>query len=132
MGYIYQADIYCEVCGAKICAQLRTAGKAPEDEMETRSYDSYDFPKPTDVEHDESDSPEHCAQCKEFLYNLLTSVGYKYVQERLNDSGEVKLSKLSDVLGEWASWYGFLYWDDADCGPMQQHQKPGWYSGEMY
>ena len=62
MGYISQADVYCNDCGAAIRASLKSQGKAPEDEMDHRSYDSDDYPKDADVEHNESDVPEHCAQ----------------------------------------------------------------------
>ena len=132
MGYIFQADVYCDDCGESIRKRLREQGKAPEDEMDHYSYDSGDYPKDADVEHEESDCPEHCAACHEMLHNPLTSAGYKYVQEKLTESESVKLSRLPGVLQEWASWYDFTYWDADDCGPLERHRTPGWYSGEMY
>lgn len=138
MGYIYQADVYCESCGAEIRASLKSQGKAPEDELDHYSYDSDDYPKDADVEHEESDVPQHCAKCGEFLRNPLTSEGYRYVAEKLNEFRDsiktIARFKNSNhaVLGEWANWYGFSYWTTDDCGPIEKHQVPGWYSDESY
>ena len=137
MGYIYQADVYCNDCGAAICASLKSQGKAPEDEMDHRSYNSDDYPKDADVEHNESDVPEHCAQCGKFMHNPLTSDGYRYVADALSQlpalTSIVKLQEGGhSALAEWASWYGFDYWTADDCGPIEKHQVPGWYSDESY
>lgn len=78
MGYIYQADVYCDDCGLEIRKQL--AVSAPTDPLDHHSYDSDDYPKEARVEHEESDCPQHCGKCGEFLQNPLTSDGYRYVQ----------------------------------------------------
>jgi hypothetical protein len=140
MGYIYQADTYCDVCGERLCSSLRGTHPSlcPEDEMDTRSYDSDDFPKPYDHRHDESDVPEHCAQCQVMLHNPLTVAGYRYVQGQLNQfpnlSSVGKLVRAGyETLAEWAGWYGFTYWDAEDCEDAMRDDRPapGWYSDEM-
>ena len=136
MGYIYQAETYCEDCGKAIREQLKDS--APEDTLNHSSYDSDYYPKDADVEHDESDCPEHCASCGEFLHNPLTSAGYRYVAEKLNEFRDsVKsIAKFDNsnhpALGEWARWYGFTYWTAEDCADDGRHSEPGWYSQEAY
>lgn len=134
MGYIYKAECYCEDCGNKIRQSLRAAGHAPEDELDHYSYDSDNYPKDADVEHDESDCPEHCAGCGEFLHNPLTSAGYRYVQEKLNKTGlmSVYQGNMGIALKQWASWYNFDYWTAEDCADSLKHTTPGWYSDEMF
>lgn len=134
MGWIYKADVYCEECGERICKSLRGTHPAlcPEDWMDTGSYDSDDFPKPADVEEEESDSPNHCGQCRKFLRNPLTSYGYTYVKEKLDESRQTQLGKLSGVLSDWAHWYNFTYWDAVDCAEDGRHTVPGWYSSEAF
>jgi hypothetical protein len=131
MAYIYRADNYCDRCGEQIAARIRANGKGPKDEIDHHSFDSGEFPKLYDAWRKESDTPEHCGQCHEFLLNPLTSEGYKNVQERLNESKAVKLSGLSGVLREWAGWYEFRYWDAEDCQDDGRHSEAGWYSSEM-
>lgn len=137
MGYIYQTDVYCEDCGSAIRANLKSQGKAPEDELDHYSYDSDDYPKDAPVEREESDVPQHCAKCGEFLHNPLTSEGYCYVAQALAELPALtSLAKLRDgghaALSDWANWYGFTYWTADDCGPIEKHQVPGWYSDESY
>lgn len=134
MGYIYQADVYCEKCGREIRAELRAAGKAPEDELDHTSYDSDAYPKDADVERDESDTPGHCAKCGEFLHNPLTSAGYQNVKEQLDGAGVTESGKLSGALAAWASWYGFSYWTAEDCAEEMRRGREvqGWYSDEAY
>jgi hypothetical protein len=142
MGYIYQADTYCDDCGDNIRGKLHAQGLAPEDIMDHSSYDSDDFPKDADVEYEEADAPQHCAQCHKFLRNPLTSDGYSYVQEKLNESGITGLGELHEsnaVLEDWGGWYGFRYWDAEDCAEdcddyFQDERKrtPGWYSDEAF
>lgn len=102
MGYIYQADVYCDECGDGICNQLLAndpdAPAHPEDES---SFDSGDFPKSANVESEESDHPEHCAQCGVFLRNPLTQAGYEYVEDALDNY------PLTKHLTDWAEEYGF-------------------------
>lgn len=133
MGYIYQADVYCDKCGDAVRAELRAQGKAPEDELDHYSYDSDDYPKDADIEHEESDIPQHCAKCGEFMHNPLTSAGYSYVQEKLNETGlkSIYQGLMNIVLKTWASWYSFEYWTAEDCADDGRHSVAGWYSKEI-
>ena len=135
MGYIFKADVYCEECGDAIRHDLSSA--APADPLDHYSYDSDDYPKEADVEHDESDCPEHCAKCGEFLHNPLTSHGYAYVQEALNDiPAGTSIAKLNDAgrphLAEWGSYYGFTFWTLEDCKEDGRYSNAGWYSNEAF
>lgn len=137
MGYIYQADVYCNKCGDAIRAELKAQGKAPEDELDHYSYDSDDYPKDADIEHEESDIPEHCAKCGEFMHNPLTSEGYRYVQSALNDLPALTSFRTlrdggHEFLVEWASWYSFEYWTTEDCADDGRHSVAGWYSDEAF
>ena len=132
MGYIFQADVYCDDCGDAIRERLKD--NAPEDALDHSSYDSDNYPKEADIEHEESDAPEHCAGCGEFFRNPLTSEGYRYVQEELTDTGlkSVYMGNMSVALKAWASWYNFQYWTAEDCADDSRHTTPGWYSSEQY
>ncbi len=133
MGYIYQADVYCDGCGDMIRETLKADGaEIPEDDMDLSSYDSGDYPKPVDVKHGESDSPQHCVGCQEFMHNQLTSDGYQYVQNVLNNTDAKSVLGLSDVERKWMIWYGFSYWDAEDCEDDSRGFKVGWNSREMY
>lgn len=100
MGYIYQADTYCDGCGDEIRAEIADPPADPNDE---HTYDSDEYPKVADVENEEADAPCHCARCHAFLHNPLTGDGYGYVQEALQRAP----LPLSDVLQEWADEYSF-------------------------
>ena len=133
MGYIYQADVYCDKCGEAIRRNL--ADTAPEDALDQRSYDSDDYPKDAPIEREESDIPEHCADCHECLNNPLTSEGYKYVQSALSEiPAGTSIAKLISTghphLAKWASYYGFTYWTTEDCIDDGRHSTAGWYSPE--
>ena len=132
MGYIYQADVYCDDCGDKI--RERLSSTAPADTLDHSSYDSDDYPKDARVEHDEADCPQHCAGCGEFLRNPLTSDGYKYVQAKLNETGltSMYIGHMSVALKAWASWYVYDYWTAEDCADDSRHTIAGWYSSEQY
>lgn len=90
--YIFQADIYCEECGAKIVEGIKSGeliGSVPEDLDDEYSWDSDDFPKgPYPV--GESDSPEHCASGGGCI-NALT----------LGDNGEVVDKNDGITIGCW-------------------------------
>lgn len=87
MAYIFQADLYCDSCGRQIAEQLRLEGKAPEDESEECTYDSDDFPKYAgDEGGGETDCPQHCGGCHEYLGAPLTSHGVQYVIDSIRES----------------------------------------------
>ena len=103
--YIYQAALYCETCGKKICDSLRDEKKAPEDELDESSYDSDDFPKgPYADGGGEADTPQHCDACHAFLMNDLTSEGMKYVEEAVFNFLDVGRGDI-DVLRQWIKHY---------------------------
>lgn len=140
MGFIYDADTYCDDCGDIIRGELHAQGKAPEDVMDHSSYDSDEFPKDADIEHEESDTPTYCAQCGKFLHNPLTSYGYAYVQSALDEIPAGKsVSALRNAghpyLADWASCYNFRYFDAEDVADAMNPEKyptPGWYSDEAF
>lgn len=143
MGFIYKADTYCDACGERVRRSLRDEGEVPKDAMDHNSYDSDDFPKDADIEHEESDKPEHCTQCGIFLHNPLTSDGYAYVFEAINT--RPLILRIGDVprpdiispqwLKDWANWYNFRYFDAEDIeDAMNPDKYPfiGWYSDEAF
>ena len=107
MPAIYNADVWCDSCADKIRQSVRDeralAGLPPIDEQDEYSYDSDEFPKYMN-DDEESDSPQHCASNEECLEAIvlpsgrkigallsaeLTSDGVKYVEEYINEGGEV-------------------------------------------
>lgn len=100
--YVYCADIYCESCGADICAKLVCDGLPdyldPDNES---SYDSDEYPKgPYGNGGGEADTPQHCGACGVFLENPLTGEGYVYVREMADDK-----SSCSSVIRDWLEFY---------------------------
>ena len=103
MSYIYQAELYCDVCGRDICEQIQRereeAGLEPFDDSDQSSYDSDEFPKGPYPDDEESDIPQHCGSLSDcldpteidgqkyghFFGNDLTAEGVRYLQESLND-----------------------------------------------
>ena len=120
--FIYQADIWCDVCGADIRKAMEREGKAPEDTWDEASYDSDDYPK-YGSDDNEADCPQHCAagaQCLDFteingqrygcfLANDLTSEGVEYVKEAFQRGG--------DVARFWADYYGLTV---GCCGELAE------------
>ncbi len=95
--YMYQADLYCVDCISKIQESL-APNEIPGDE---NTYDSDEYPKgPYPDGGGESDHPAHCGGCGVFLENPLTSDGYNYVQELLQEA-------IRDNLAEWMAFYSF-------------------------
>lgn len=94
--YLYRADLHCEKCGEEIKAKL----KAPANVDDESSFDSDDYPKgPYSNGGGESDSPQHCGTCGVFLENPLTSDGFDYLQEAMNQEPETECVKL------WKDFY---------------------------
>ena len=98
--YIYQADLYCISCGEAIKTKIQKADPLHWSAAQT---DSDSYPQgPYPNGGNESDCPNYCSRCGCFLENLLTSAGYDYVQEVLQDEIERK-----PILAEWFEYYGF-------------------------
>jgi len=103
--YIYAADIYCEDCGEVIRERITEEGHAPADPWDECSYDSDEFPKgPYPDGGGEADCPQHCGAGSDclnaielsdgtkigaWLENELTTYGVEYVQEAIQEGGEV-------------------------------------------
>jgi hypothetical protein len=96
-AYMYQADLYCEECGEKIKADLKATCAVPENPSDEATFDSDDYPKgPFPDGGGESDCPQHCGGCGVFLENPLTSDGYNYVEEAIQEQ-----IALNPVVAEW-------------------------------
>lgn len=94
-AYMYRAAWLCEECGEETLAELVAIGA-------TDTGDSDDFPKgPYPGLMREADTPEHCDTCGLFLENPLTSDGYEYVRERVEDSPADSVARTT-----WAPFYG--------------------------
>lgn len=133
--YAYQADIYCDDCAEEIIRQWPLPActcrgeDAPHNALAegigpdgvahsaacplcdwTAPEDSGEYPQ-KDTSSGETDSPQHCADCGEFLQNPLTDDGYRYVQEQLNAQG------CATTLQTWANFYGFTFqgWTTDQC-----------------
>lgn len=67
-------------------------------------YDSDDFPKDNSHCSSESDSPQHCGACGEFLENDLTTEGIDYVVSMLVDAYQSG-KPISNTLKAYYSYY---------------------------
>jgi hypothetical protein len=130
-AYIYQADVFCEDCGAKIRNELTAAGEAPEDPDDEHTYDSDDFPKgPYPDGGGEADSPKHCGagedcphaiECRRgqqtwkvggFLENPLTPEGYAQVAHDILEHMKDPSKGTREVLLLWFEFYDEIDWKD--------------------
>jgi len=144
MAGIYNADIYCDDCIEKIkCSiakELWHSGIGSEcpdgtdnayhkseedlrdylDQMDESDYDSDSYPKWCS-DHAESDCPEHCGHCAEFLENNLTTDGEDYVVEAVNESLLDGYTSSAAYL-DWMPFYSHLdyYEQCADCGDYHE------------
>jgi hypothetical protein len=118
--YIYAADVWCDDCADKIKAAMRADGSADAmiangaDLDDDRTYDSDEYPKGP-FGDEESDCPEHCADCREFLENSLTTDGADYVRDTVRE--DVAAGRLDSVaVTEWRPYYDWIdYGDMGEC-----------------
>lgn len=144
MSFIYAADIYCDDCGEQIKTRILNElwgpsygddcpDGTPSDEftryddlashledMSCHHYDSDDYPKPC-IGSDESDTPQHCADCGVFLENDLTGDGADYVRETVRE--DIQSGRTDSVAcTEWRTFYSWIDWEDIDlceeCGEL--------------
>ena len=97
MAYIYNADIYCDSCGAEIVEDCEKSGQCDEG-------DSNEYPQWAGDGGGEADCPQHCGNCGEFLENPLTQYGYEYVREAIaafHASGRGR----REIVKLWANFY---------------------------
>lgn len=122
-AYIYNADIYCEDCGIAIKQQIRAEARAAKTKLSeyVELEDSDSYPQWASDGGGEADCPQHCGShgaclnafrpktesdigAGAFLENPLTTHGYDYVREAINEfhtSGR----GCEDVLRLWAEHY---------------------------
>ena len=114
MAYIYQADLFCDACGAYLCKHLTIAGVVDNEDSDT--YPQGPYPNGGG----EADSPEHCGSGPEclhaevcddrkigaFLRNPLTADGVGYVAQAMKDNPS------SEVVQLWVWYYGLAPTDD--------------------
>ena len=75
--YMYQAALYCAPCGHDLPA-------CPNPDCDDTDHDSDEYRTgPYPDGGGESDSPDHCDDCRVFLENPLTHDGFHYVIEQL-------------------------------------------------
>lgn len=94
MPYAFNADMYCDDCGHDLC-DIHSRNRESEDTDE--------YPQYVDDSENESDYPQHCAQCETFLENPLTDVGYDYVVDATVEA--IRTMRISDALEEWIPFY---------------------------
>jgi hypothetical protein len=121
MAAIFQADIWCDDCAEKIKDDAYAGrfdhqrGMSRDDwEVEhgfddERNYDSDEYPKWCDDEA-ESDCPQHCAGCSEFLGNDLTADGIEYVKDAVREDIESGRTD-SIAVTEWMPFYDWIDFD---------------------
>lgn len=95
--YAYCADLWCADCAKAIMRHLDESGRLD-------SGDSNDYPQGP-YENEESDIPDHCADCHEFLENPLTDDGYEYVAEHIGIHAYHDCAGDKSVLRQWAEFY---------------------------
>lgn len=105
--YMFQAALFCESCGEEHRNDLDAAGKTPCAPDNESSFDSDDYPKGAYSDGGgEADCPQHCDACGVFLENPLTSEGYDYVREAIEESrAQGKVDGARAVITEWAAFY---------------------------
>jgi hypothetical protein len=101
--YIYQSDVYCESCGETLKRRLDKKGYTPTDPSDESSWDSDKYPKGP-YYNQESDGPEHCGACGEFLENPLTTEGYQYLNQMILEHEEDGKGQ-SNIIDEWKAFY---------------------------
>lgn len=102
-AYIYGAALWCETCGAKLCADLPKPEGYDADNEST--WDSDDYPKgPYGDGGGEADCPQHCDGCGVFLENPLTSHGRIYTLDSIRDH-VLNGDGARDVIETWTRHY---------------------------
>jgi hypothetical protein len=97
-AYIFQAALLCEDCGLRAISELRMDGG-------TNAGDSGDFPQgPYANGGGESDCPQHCDRCSEFLQNPLTDEGHAYVANAVARD-KARGYHNSIAIDEWSPFY---------------------------
>jgi len=109
LAYVYQAELLCDGCAARI-VETQLKGREP-------SEDSDSWPQgPYANGGGESDSPQHCGGCGEFLGNPLTPEGAAYVRKESEPYGapdstweEIARRAEADGKATLAEWIRFYF-----------------------
>ena len=105
--YIYQAALLCEECATKTMQEIDKRWGYPEGY--TDRCDSDEYPKgPHSDGGGESDTPQHCDSCDEFLENPLTDEGDNYVRDAWFD-GVYFVGGPGPAVQEWKHYYNYLF-----------------------
>lgn len=110
MGAIYHADVWCDDCADDIKSNLQSLGADPVDYDDESVYDSDEYPKWYDEDTEESDYPQHCAGCRRFLENPLTTDGMNYVRDTVRDdvrSGHTDSVAVTEWFPYYSNWLDF-------------------------
>ena len=122
--YAYNAALYCDDCANKIMVDLDkidaelVGDDYPAACLMADSGDTDDYPQYAS-DNEESDCPEHCDGCGEFLGNSLTSDGCEYVASAYRED---MLAGCTDSVAvtiwrEYYSWVEFAEFGRCDkCG----------------
>lgn len=103
MAAIYCADIYCDDCAERIKRTI-TSGIV--------DCDSNQYPQYCD-NNQESDTPEHCADCGVFFENDLTTDGADYVKETVRE--DIEFGHTDTIaLTVWMPYYDWIDFDFKD------------------
>lgn len=82
--YVYQSDLVCGDCCAEILNGIDNTDPEAKRLSEQGLIDSDHYPQGPHLNLTmESDRPEHCGDCGEFLFNQLTDEGQRYVASLL-------------------------------------------------
>jgi hypothetical protein len=112
--YIYNAALYCDDCADSIMAELDYAGRDDRFDGDSNNYPQYC------AGSDESDCPEHCDGCGEFLGNDLTSDGVDYVINAVRE--DLEAGRFGSVACTvWRDYYHWL--DFPDYGACERCGK---------
>ena len=113
MAYAYNCEIICDDCANKVMQELDCAGC--DDSGDTNEYPQYGG-------DGESDCPEHCGHCGEFIGNDLTSEGEDYVARAV---AEDLLAGCKDTVA-CTVWMAYYHWIDYGAYVSQCYDCGDW------
>jgi hypothetical protein len=90
--FYFRGDVYCQPCGLQYVDECDRRGV--EDNRDTDTY-----PQQA-LNNEEADTPQHCADCDEFLENPLTDEGRQYVTDKIRERRGRK-----SILRLWKEFY---------------------------
>lgn len=111
-AYVFQAALWCETCTAANVLQVPADMLGVAIARRRKAHGIPDGASDTDNVPDgphadgggESDSPQHCDACGVFLRNPLTTDGYEYVRDAIQEHNEHGRGT-REVLATWHDFY---------------------------